>query len=177
MAVRDLGTIFVKTVGAFIVVIALSVLTGWIIKSATLVQINAAFEPMKFNSALVLMLFGLGLIFVDTRAQRFSSIFAAGGALIAFATLIQYPLNINLHIDTLFIDPLVQKRTLYPGRMSPNTATAALVTGVAIFILSSPTRQLRQWHYFVIAILGSLVAALGAAPLLGYFTGTQDAYI
>lgn len=177
MAVRDLGTIFVKTVGAFIVAIALSVMIGWIIKSPTLVQIHPIFEPMKFNSALVLMLYGLALVFVDTRAQRFSSIFAGGGALIAFATLIQYPLHISLHIDTLFIEPFMQKRIFYPGRMSPNTASAALMTGVAIFILSSPTRQLRQWHYFVIATMGSLVAALGAAPLLGYFTGTQDAYI
>ena len=177
MAVRDFGTIFVKTVGVFITMIALSVITGWLTKNASLVQLNPSFEPMKFNSALVLCMYGLALIFIDTKAQRVSSWLSATGALVAFATLMQYPLHINLHIDTLFVEPFVQKRTLYPGRMSPNTATAAMITGVAIFILASPTAHLRRWHYFVIAILGSFVAALGAAPMLGYFTGTQDAYI
>lgn len=177
MAVRDLGTFFVKTVGVLITFIAVSVIFGWLTKNAALVQINPAFEPMKFNTSLILMLYGLALIFIDTRGRPFASIFSAVGAAIACATLMQYILHINLRIDMLFIDPFVQKRTLYPGRMAPNTAVAALMTGVAIFILSRPIAHMRPWHYFALSIMGSVVVVLGAAPLLGFATGTQESSV
>lgn len=177
MAVRDLGTIFVKTVGVLITFIAMSVLFGWFTRNAGLVQIHPAFEPVKFNSALILMLLGLALIFIDTRGRHFASVFSAAAAGLACATLMQYVLQIDLRIDTLFVDPFVQKRTLYPGRMSPNTATAGMIAGIAIFILSRPLAHMRAWHYFVLSIMGSLVAALGAAPLLGFATGTQEASV
>ncbi len=50
-----------RIAGLFISIIGSIVMAGWLLKNQYLVQISPAFEPMKFNTALLFLITGAGL--------------------------------------------------------------------------------------------------------------------
>ena len=170
------GGLLLRACAFGICALAFVVLFGWFMHDASLVQIHPSFEPMKFNTALLFLLCGLSLAALSTSLLLPAAVLAALATLAAAATLVQYPLGVNFGIDTLFVEPFVQKRTAFPGRMSPNTGASFALIGFALFCLSAkwPTRE--KLRSFVVSLAGSAVITLGAASFLGYITGTQDAY-
>ena len=170
------GRMLLRICAAGICAMAVIVMAGWLIQDVRLVQIDPSFEPMKFNTALFFLLCGLSMAAITFAVDKV----AAGAACICLGlaglTLSQYVFGTDIGIDTLFGTPFVQKRSLFPGRMSPNTASGFVLASFALFCLSAkwPTRD--RIRSFLVSLAGSLVIALGAAPFLGYVTGTQDAY-
>lgn len=53
---------------------ALLVMAGWIFKSEMIVQINPAFETIKFNSAVLMFLCGLALYYTTTHRNLSGSL-------------------------------------------------------------------------------------------------------
>ncbi len=166
----------VRFSGAAIGITGFIVMIGWFIQSRTIVQISPAFEPMKFNTAFLFLLSGIGMVLWSTRFQRLLYVTGLAVFMLSLATLLEYALKKDLGIDTALVTPFVQKRILYPGRMSPNAAVAFILTGLCHLLLPLSSRLPRHVHSLMIAILGSLVTALGAAPLFGYLTGVESIY-
>jgi PAS domain S-box-containing protein len=167
----------VRLIGALMSLLGIVVMTGWVVESAALVQISANFEPMKFNTALLFLLCGAGLLTLDRSPAWLAR--AAGGIVAGFAllVLVEYAFKVNLGIDTLFVTPFTMKRSEFPGRFSINTATAFVLCGLAIWERACDLGRFQKYSAFLLAIAGSAVAALGAAALFAYLTGTQDYYI
>jgi diguanylate cyclase (GGDEF)-like protein len=88
---------------------------------------------MKANTALAILLYGLGLSLAtpkqSSRILLVSRIVAASVILIAALTLAEYIFHIFLGLDTL-LSP--DSATLRHGRMSPQTATSLLLMGVIL---------------------------------------------
>jgi hypothetical protein len=112
-----------------------AVMVGWFVHSAAIVQLHPSFEPMKFNTALLFFLSGLGLLYW-TNMPRF--VFICGSFIFLFSSFVlsQYIFRVNYGIDTFFVEPFIQIRTVYPGRFSPNTAVAFMLTGFALACLA-----------------------------------------
>lgn len=165
-----------RIMSALICSFALLVMAGWIFKSSFIVQIDPAFETIKFNSALLMLLCGLSLYFTSTHRNLSGGL----GILIAvFAAIVgsQYIFEVNYGIDTLFIDPFVLKRKVYPGRFSPNTAICYLCLGLSFVCLAWRWKYLDKYRRFASATLASIVVALAIGPLFGYVMGSQDQHL
>lgn len=162
------------TAGAVSAALGLTVLTGWHTGNAALIQVYPAFSPMQYNSALGFVLCGSGLLLVVYRKPRFATAFGGVVAAVAFLTLIQYVFGMDFGIDELLIKHHITVGTSSPGRMSPNAALCFVLTGAALMNMSGLTARKRS--ALTLGLLGSIILALSAGALLGYFTGVGAAY-
>jgi len=152
----------------------LAVMAGWWTGNLALVQMHPTFEPMKFNTAFLLVISAVGLLSVG---RRYTRITVAAGAFVTFAALVilsQFVFHANYGIDTLFVDPFVMKRSAYPGRFSVNTGCAFVIVGLALAV--SGLQQLQRIGIIALGCAGCLLVAFAVPPLLGYLTGTEDNY-
>ncbi|WP_460233425.1 PAS domain S-box protein [Aurantivibrio plasticivorans] len=151
-------------------IVGSAVMLGWWLQIPRLIQLQPAFSPMQFNTALCIVLLGASTFFsLFKRSQVISSIFAATSFLIASITLVQYFALIDLGIDQLFKNAYLTTASLHPGRMAGNTAACICLISAAIILRSSelvsiPNRS--SW------IAGITAAALGisSAAFVGYLT-------
>jgi len=117
---------------------------------------------MKVNTALCFILAGAALATMSARGvpSRAGSGLALAGVAIAVATLVEYALSWDLHIDQLLIvdaDPTSSP----PGRMSPMTALCFTTFGLAISVSRTPERLWLREPLAIVALLASAVATLG----------------
>ena len=150
------------------------VLVDWYTPNTAFIQVSTIFAPMPYNSALLFLVAGLGLIsvlhFSPNIARALGSVvFIAGGL-----TLGEYFLGMNLGIDQFFMDHYIVVETSHPGRMAPNTALCFSLTGIALIVGGRPA--LTNWAFFTISLLGVLIAASGSIALLAYGASLETAY-
>lgn len=162
------SALYAKICGLMLSILGLCVMAAWFGRERDLVQLHHDFEPMKFNTAFLFFISGIALIGVRSRTV----LTVAGALILTIATFIfsQYILDRDYGIDRLIVDPYISLRGDHPGRISPNGSLAFILSGIALLLLG--TRQ-KRWG-FIIAILGCSITSLGAAPLLGYATSTED---
>ena len=116
-----------------IVVMGGAVMTGWYIQYSPLVQINATFAPMQFNTALCFFLSGLSILLISRNLlPSFSKLLATIVFLISGLTFMEYLTNLGFHIDNAFVEPFITTKTTHPGRMAPNTALCFIVLSLAL---------------------------------------------
>lgn len=149
------------------------VLLGWYTNNANLIQINPAFVPMQFNTALSFSFSGLGLLTLHFSYRRFVNITGGITFLIGFLTLIEYLSGWDLFIDQLLMEHYIDLHTSHPGRMAPNTALCFTLTGSALLVAAWKENR---YTPIVVSILGSLVTGLGVVALSGYLFGVETAY-
>jgi PAS domain S-box-containing protein len=172
-AIRWPDLVLVGAAG-FSAALGLAVLIGWHTRTVSLVQLVPGFVSMMYNTAVAFVLCGAGLLAAAYGRRRLA---AAGGVLVAtigLLTLVEYLFGVDLGIDQLLITPYITVEASHPGRMAPNTAMSFALTGAALLVMSWPAR-LRQ-RPLVLALVGSLVVALGTLALVGYAVGLPAAY-
>lgn len=157
------------TVG--VVLLSLMVIFGWLADIPVLTSIGVGSPSMKFNTALCFVLTGIALatkqwqpILKTRKLRKQTQIIAVSSAfivmLIGALTLIQYSFHLNLGIDEFFIaQPEPIGSTVTPGRMAPNTAIAALLSGLAVLLI--------RWHRPNFATAQKLALTIGGIALLG----------
>jgi PAS domain S-box-containing protein len=153
-----------RSIGPLAAAVGGSVLLAWAFDLETLKAPLQGGASMKANTALCFVLAGAAL--ATTSAWGVPS--GVGGALalataaIAGATLAEYALSWNLHIDQLLAiddDP-----TSAPaGRMSPMTAVCFTAFGLAIWVSRTPRRLWLREPLAAVTLLASAVASLGYA--------------
>ncbi|GJM22731.1 MAG: hypothetical protein DHS20C15_26460 [Planctomycetota bacterium] len=166
LSIRGQGP-WAPRLAAVSLVVSSTVLVGWQLENATLVQVLPDLAPMQFNTALGIALCSIALLL---RRSRLSAVAAAGAFALAVASFAQYVGGWDFGLDTLFIEPWTTVRTSNPGRMAPSTAMAMTLTAGALLSL-----QLRQ-RKLLASILGTMVMALGGMALLGYALDFSAAY-
>ncbi len=147
----------------------LTVLGGWWSGNLTLVQPRSYDAALPANACACLILLGLtpvALAFGWKRTGLALGLIATG---LAWATLIQSPLDVDLGIDDL----LVRHETVIAGpniaRMPAALAAVFMVGGLLLTWLGMRPGDTRR--PILLALLGSLCAAYGLTGLLGYRVG------
>ncbi|MGB5299899.1 MAG: response regulator [Thiogranum sp.] len=150
------------------------VLLGWYLHEPALIQVNPAFVPMQYNTALGFALGGLALLGLAWSWTRPAAVTGLAVLLVGLLTLIEYLFGLDLHIDQLFMRHYIDLETSHPGRMAPNTALCFSLTGLAALISALRHRhpQTPAWT----ATLGAIIIGLGIVALAGYIIGVESAY-
>jgi signal transduction histidine kinase/DNA-binding response OmpR family regulator/HPt (histidine-containing phosphotransfer) domain-containing protein len=152
------------------------VLYGWYTHNPDLIQVNPAFVPMQYNTALGFLLAAAGLLTVVSNKillkNRLSLLLGLSTLLIGSLTLVEYIFGVDLKIDQLFMQHYIDLKTSHPGRMAPNTALCFSLSGLAILF------SIRKFNYreAVVGSLGMLITGLGIVAFTGYLTGLETAY-
>lgn len=157
--------------------IATLIMSGWIFSITWLVQPLAIFPTIKFNTALLFLVFGI-ILWIEAgeqprRTSRYSTILTILALLFSTTTFLEYSFGISLGLDQLFIsDQLSPSTDMYPGRMSPGTTMQFILFGIALLALKLPFRGSVAGSQMVIGIL--LIISL--IIFSGYVYGVQSLY-
>ena len=119
---------------------------------------------IQFNTGLLFMLAGGGLIAELRGRSAVAAACAAFIVLLAGATLAQYLWGVDLGIDERIVPGMPEGDM--PGRMAPNTAVTFLLAGFAMLGLTTLVRL--PWTAGVVPMLSVLVAVLGGVAVVGY---------
>lgn len=150
------------------------ILSGWLTRTDRLIQITPAFAPTQFNTALLFLLSGAGLLALTRRLQSIAIWLGLAVAMISGLTLLQYLFGLNFFIDEFFKEAYITTQTSHPGRMAPNTALCFFIS--ALFLIGSAQKFSWTSIYLLEEALGFAILALAIVPIMGYFIGVETAY-
>ncbi|HED16048.1 MAG TPA: response regulator [Gammaproteobacteria bacterium] len=150
------------------------VLLGWYLHEPALIQVNPAFVPMQYNTALGFALGGMALLGLIWSWARFAFVTGFAVFLVGMLTLVEYIFGPDLHIDQLFMEHYIQVATSHPGRMAPNTALCFSLTGLTV-LLSLLRGRLTSTSAST-GIMGAIIISLGLVAFAGYLAGAETAY-
>ena len=163
----------VKAVGAVVAALGATVLVGWATHSRSLIVIYPP-TAMQRNTALGLLICGLGMIGLAGRRKLPALLSGAFCALLGLLTAIEYALGLNLRIDELLGSGHFGGEVSPPGRMSPIATVCFMLAGSAVFFARSNVGpRFRSW---VLGIVGPVLAAIGAVAGMGYIFGNTHAF-
>ncbi len=158
--------------------LGLMAILGWKFDVAWMFQLKDNTAPTQFNAAICFVLISIAAwghanqtLKVTKSAITFSLITFA----IAFFTLIQYLLAVDLSIDRLLHIPQEQTFTSHPGRMAPNTALSFMLASSALFWLTLHPKQ-SKFSLYMIASLISVMLAISAVSVVGYAADIKSSY-
>ncbi len=157
-------TLVPRVAGALAAMVGATALIGWITGSEPLREFVPGLTSTRANTALCVALLGCALWQLGSPVRRLwpdrlARTAAAAAGVLALVTLCEYVAGTDIGIDELvFEDPA---EVAFPGRISPQTATAIVLLAVPLLL---PRAR------FVEAKQASAVAAavIAIAALLGY---------
>jgi PAS domain S-box-containing protein len=154
--------------------LAIVVLVGWFTNTPVLMQIVPDLAPMQRNTAACFLLLGLAMIWATTAHPPAVTVLAAGVCTtVAALTLCEYLFQADLGIDQILGPDYIIVQTSSPGRMAPTTAVCFVVAAGGLWL---HVRPLSKRTGLIVAILGSIVAAVGVASWMGFAVGSSDAF-
>ncbi|TNE28836.1 MAG: PAS domain S-box protein [Alphaproteobacteria bacterium] len=153
--------------GVTVLLMGITVIAGWYMENSLLIQVHPDFAPMQYNTAFCFLLSAAGLVLLSLGYVFPAKI--AGGAALTFSslTMSQYILNINLGIDTLFVETDIMTKTSHPGRMAPNTALCFALAGLALIFSNKKN---------IFVSLSFSVLLMSLLALTGYLIRTEQIY-
>jgi PAS domain S-box-containing protein len=150
--------------GFLLLLLGAVVMLAWWLRLEQPLRLSAQFTPMVFSTALCFVLAGAALVWRRTDAARHASAMGVlGAALVAIATwaLLQRALQLDLGLDLPSLHRWLQEGHPSPGRMSAGTATAFLMSGLALFIAPRASRRRTG------TLVRALTLAVGGVGVLG----------
>lgn len=155
-----------KILAGLVIFVGIAGLSGWIFD----VQFLRGFLPnastMRINTAIGFIVSGICLMTLPY-VHTVNKVLAAIVALIGLLTLIEHVFEINLGIDELlFAEKDAISEDGKPGRMSPSSAAAFLLSGtVGLFYM------IRNPLYKTAQLFSTIIFFIGLAPCMGYIFG------
>jgi hypothetical protein len=155
--------------------LGLMVLVGWFSSLSILTQIASSLPRMQPTTALSFVFCGAGFIAISTARQYLAA--AAGLFVAAIGALIvtQYLLQTDWDIDRSLMRAVVNSSSMRTGRMAPTTALCFVMSGLALLLMSRPSRPRHRGLFLSASAL--MMIALALAILVGYATGTIDPHM
>jgi PAS domain S-box-containing protein len=152
------------------------VLIGWRLQIVLLVRPSRSVPPVAHNTAVGLILCGLGLAFLAGRKplQKWSLACAALVALLAFLTLSEFIFHRPLGIDQIFGSPYLPGIGRDSGRMSPLTSLCLLLTAIGVTASAAGPRSAR-WPMWLAALTATLTGPTALTGLLNDLFGISTA--
>jgi len=157
------------------VLIGVLVIAGWAGDIHFLKTVLPGLVPMTPLTALSFILIGAAVFTlslpVGRKVERGCSCLALLVWSIAFVTLIEYCLSVDLGIDSLLFARQVAGSGVFPGRMSPNSALCFLLSSASVLLFS--LYRTRMFSAYAYTFLQGIVAFLA---LVGYAYGIEGLY-
>ena len=148
--------------------LGLTVMSGWLLQQAVMVQIRPGHVGMVFNTALSFILTGIALLILNTQYRwRATAQATIGWILISLAALVLLENSTNLKL-TLSLPSLHQwlsDGNPNPGRMAPNTSLGFMLCGWVLLLMRRVEKKLAG-AMVQLATYG--VLAIGFTGLAGY---------
>ncbi len=140
--------------------LGLAGILGWAWQIPALVTFVPGGVPMVFNSAVVVLLLGLGLVSLDRGWLSVARGVGGATCLLGGLTLWQFLTGSNLGVDDLFYRHDLSPAMSSPGRMGSNTALAAALGGIALLLVATGVaRKLTTVLVSAIMVVAMLVLA------------------
>jgi sensor domain CHASE-containing protein len=174
LSVKGWPKVVVSLAGFIAIALGLTVIIGWQAHLPMLVQINPAFAPMQFNTALCILSLGVALGTFGLGKTRTAQLLGTFAAALSGLTLFEYLLNTNLGIDELFFKAYIATQTSNAGRMSPITAICIFQMGLAWVVIGF--RRKKKWQPLAVGLLASVVISLCSMAILGYLFDLPRTY-
>jgi PAS domain S-box-containing protein len=156
--------LFFSIAGWFIVLIALSVMIGWMLNIPVLTQVFPHVAAMKFNTALCFLLSGSAFLLLFYCHRVTSRAFCYGFclALIGFAMLSasQDVFGWSAGIDQLFAVDHSNFPFLKPGRITPMADACFIFLGISFLWINSPKigyRKAAQYLLHSVTLLSLII--------------------
>ena len=149
-----------------------SVLVGWLTGSVALAQPNPDDAPLAANACVCLILIGLFPIAFFLGWKRTSLVLGFLTILLAGATFIQNPTDVDLRLDNLLIRHEALIDGPHTGRMSAVLAMIFLLSGLLLVWFTARAGETSR--PVMLALVGSLSAAYGLTGMLAYRIGLND---
>lgn len=149
-----------------VLAVGIMVMAGWLLKIRLLLNIIPHAPTMKFNTALLFSLSGLGTLLSVSKERKNEIFIYSAGILItaiSFITLIQYFGLSNFDIDNLIYKDV--SNIPFPGRMARTTAICFILFGITLITNRQPSAFGRK---FTKAAL-SLIALIAILVILTFF--------
>ncbi len=157
-------------ISLFVIGVGCLVILGWALDIVALKNLLPGLATMKSNAALLFILGGISLrMQAEGKISLIAQACAFIVAFIGLVTMGEYLFNINAGIDQLFFED-TSEGVLYPGRMSPATALAFLLLGLAMMFPDHPSEK-----RFVEALV-IIAFAISTLALIGYLYGVSSLY-
>ncbi|HBG92266.1 MAG: hypothetical protein A2X54_03900 [Nitrospirae bacterium GWF2_44_13] len=172
MSGNDRYKVAVLVCGFFIAAIGFIAIIGWLLDIRILHSIRADYIPMAPSTALVFIIMGSSL-FVSTRwaSHHFSILFSKVSAVLvavfALLMLIQFFLGTDFGIEKMLAGEPGTLRDFPIGRMSPVTASAFLLSGLAQLSLLCVPQAPKSGRYLAV-VMAAGVLIIGLAVLTSY---------
>jgi PAS domain S-box-containing protein len=165
--------------GWLVALVGLLTLVGWWVGAESLTTLLPGWPLQMTNTALLCLLGGGALVVIaapDARpGLRVGATVAAGAVtLLAALTLVEYTTGVSLGIDRIVLPFNRPPDGRFPGRPSPQSATAFLFAGAALTFISSGLRGLQREGTAQVLALISL--SIPVVALLGYAFGVPALY-
>lgn len=151
--------------GAALVAAGLGVATGWLTHRPELVNFTTGTATV-FNTALCFGIIGVALLGEKLAATRQRWVHAGCGIailLIGGLVLVGYMVDVDLGVDWAALHGWYRDDNPHPGRMSPPTAFAFVLSG-AVLILMHHVRSL--WAGLAVQALTAAVVLIGAMGMV-----------
>jgi PAS domain S-box-containing protein len=119
-----------KFLSITLILFSLLILSGWHSGNVVLIQIIPHFDLITYNTALLFLVSGLGLLASCLKKRKLT--LYSGGFILFFAciTVAQYLFAIDLGVDELLMNDFLSANEISPGRMTLSIAVAFFFTGL-----------------------------------------------
>ncbi|HEY3757209.1 MAG TPA: PAS domain S-box protein [Opitutaceae bacterium] len=145
-------------------VVAIVVAAGWLTGSPLLVTFFfPGGAPMVMNAVVCAAIGGIGLTRFDRDRSRLVLVCGAGVTAIGVTLLMQFVLSAHWGLDQLLGRQAYTIGQDFPGRMSPNSAAAFSIFGIAL--ISRFFHRPREWW---VSLMAGCLFAFATLPILNY---------
>lgn len=162
-------------IGAVVLIEALAVGAGWIVRERALVQLLPGYL-MVFSTALGLALAGAALVLQAAPRElrrRGQTVIGAVVATIGALGLAQHLSNANLAVDWPGLHAWMLDENPYPGRMAFTSSIGFVLVGAVLVLVNLlPARR----RALVVLPLNAMVAAIGLLALTGHVLELRDLF-
>ena len=148
-------------------------LLGWAFNVGMLRTILPNSPTFYPNAALGFFLAAVALIYASTRSRYsrlLQTVLASVAAAISLATLIEYSLNLDLHIDQFLFTDVTPTANIAHGRMAVATAISILLVSIAIILAN------RKRFAMASQLLAATAGLVGILNLLGHLYGERTLF-
>jgi PAS domain S-box-containing protein len=159
--------------GLCVAAFGLLIAVAWYAQWSDVFQLVPGLAPMKFNTALCFVLFGLALTSLTTRHPTAALALAGVATTIGLISLGEHVCGRSAGIDQLWALDYLAPLSEAPGRMSPHTAIAFVLLGTGL-MLSTPHNP-AAWRLAVVGLMACLVCIIAVVSAGGYLLGVERA--
>lgn len=158
-----------------VILVAVTVLIGWILHSLSLILLQLNSSPMQFNTALSFLGCSMALFCLWYQQERLSQWIILLVTILNALILCQFLFGIDCGVDTFFIEPFTAINTVSKGRMAFNTNLGFLLMIGSLFLCTTRS-SFSLLRALIISLFTSLIFVVGFVPVLGYLTQIETAY-